>query len=212
MMTLNEWCIIPTIGLVTLLSALILLISTPIVWEPLYEVAIPSDMPEIYKNDANSISQAFWQTTSFDEVNTSLRGGQLAPKETHHFEDVRGLIHFFIIPLCAGLFIITIWKLLIKRAVQWHISLVYLLILGGALAIWGALAWRHMFRTLHWWIFQNDSWILHSKSYTLKLYPYSVWQTASIVIMATLFLLLCILSVLSIRQLLKQRQCTDILL
>ena len=211
-MTLNEWFIIPTIGLVTLFSALILLISTPIVWEPLYQIAIPSETEEVYRSDAKLISQAFWNQSTYHEVNASLQGDQLSQREIDHFEDVRNLVHFFFIPLCAGLFLLVAWKCFTKRAIQWHASLVYFIILGGALATWGALAWRHMFRTLHWWIFQNDSWILSSKSYTLKLYPYSVWQTASIAVMGILFLLLSVLSVLSIRCLLKRRQCTDILL
>ena len=77
---------------------------------------------------------------------------------------------------------------------------------GITLAIWGLVAWRHMFRTLHWWIFQDDSWILPKGCASLILFPYSVWQMVGAVVIVTLFLCLGMLSVLQIIQFKKAKK------
>ena len=194
-----SYCIIPMTAIVTLLSVLILSVSLPPLWTPIYQKAMPSEMHTVFKEDAKKISDGFWQNKSYTEINNDLtatkyRFRTLSKKEITHFEDVRKLVHFFFYPASLGFALLFIWRFIIKKPIHWHISLAYLLFIGGSLAIWGTLAWRHMFRTLHWWIFQDDSWILPDKCYTLILFPYSAWQLVSSIVMGTLASLLLLFS------------------
>ena len=203
-----DYLLIPLLGLITPLSILILAISTPPVWQKIYDTAMPENMHSIYREDAKRISDGFWQDKSYEQIASELNSNKydqrlipktssfrpLSEKEIVHFEDVKRLVHFFFYPAILGLLVLSAWMIWLKRRVLWHISLAYLVLFGGILGLWGLIAWRHMFRTLHWWIFQDDSWILADNAYTLMLFPYSVWQTASVVVLVTLIIILLSLS------------------
>lgn len=192
--------LIPLIALITLLSAIILIVSTALVWEPIYDLALPEGgklKPES-REDAKEISRAYWTGKSYSDINKGFHFVRMRDKEVAHFEDVRALIHFLFIPLGVGLITLAIWKWGLKKRIPWFWSLIYMSFFGAIMAIWGVLAWRHMFQTLHWWIFQDDSWILPKGCYSLHLFPYAVWQTVGTVVLGSLFLLLTGLSILQI--------------
>ncbi len=200
--------IIPMIALITLLSSFILITSTPPIWETIYDTAVPKGgkiKPE-WRLDAKRISRAYWEDKSYTEVNQSLTSTRLYKKEIDHFTDVRKLIHLLVFPLGIGLSILIIWRWVLKQPIGWFYSLLYTSLLGITLAIWSIIAWRHMFRSLHWWIFQDDSWILPKGCASLILFPYSVWQMVGAVVLIALFLSLGVLSVLQMLQSRKSKK------
>ena len=208
---LANYAIVPIIGLLTLLSILILILSLPPVWDVVYRTAMPESIHKLYAEDAKRISDGFWQPTPYTQINqelnfTKYRGNALGAKEIEHFEDVRAMVRSLRYPAIIGLLFLALWRWLAKRPIQWHFSLLYLVLIGGTLAVWGAIAWRNMFRTLHWWIFQDDSWILPKGCYTLKLFPYAVWQLASIVVLSALTLCIVLLLVAPLYRFLKRKK------
>jgi len=210
LMSVANYFIIPLFGMVTLLSILIVLISTPPIWNLIYAKSMPQNMHQNFREDAQQISGAIWTSDSYDDVNKELHVSRirklpiLGTKEVKHFEDVRSLVHFFPYISLLGIIILSVWRLRLRQKIKWHFSLGIFLITAGTLAIWGSIAWRHMFRTLHWWIFQDDSWILPKNCYSLLLFPYSVWQAASITVITTLFIFLTGLSIPRFINLLKK--------
>ena len=200
--------VIPMTALITLLSGFILIVSTPPIWEAIYDMAVPEGgkiKPE-WREDAKQISRAFWGDKNYTEVNQELGSIRLGKKETDHFTDVRDLIHLLFFPLVIGLATLAAWRWGFQQPIRWYWSLLYMSLFGITLAIWGLVAWRHMFRTLHWWIFQDDSWILPKGCASLILFPYSVWQMVGAVVIVTLFLRLGMLSVLQIIQFRKAKK------
>ena len=195
--------VIPFIALLSLFSAVLLLFSTPFIWEKIYlsDSVYPSSnatsMQRYFQQDGMRISDAYWQKKSYEDVNKSLNFPVLKEKEIRHFEDVRQIIRNMFYPLIIGGILLTIWVVFLKKKIAWGMVLLQFAALGGCLATWGVINWRHMFRTLHWWIFQNDSWILPKGCYSLRLFPYAVWQTAAIYLFATLTCLLVALFITS---------------
>jgi len=76
---------------------------------------------------------------------------------------------------------------ILKKDVQKHITAVLLLLFALIAGVWGVYDWRNMFHTLHWWIFQNDSWKLPNRCYSLQLYPYPVWKKSIMLIFVFCF-------------------------
>ena len=183
--------IIPFIALLSVFSAILLLLSTPLIWGYIYKSSTTSPTKEItsiqlsFQQDGMKISNAYWQNKSYKEVNKSLNFPVLKEKEIRHFEDVRNIIRGMFYPLITGVLILLTWVLFFKEKISWGMVLLQFGVLGGCLATWGIVNWRHMFRTLHWWVFQNDSWILPKGCYSLRLFPYAVWQTAAMYLFAT---------------------------
>lgn len=199
-----DFILIPLFGFLAVLSATILIVSTPPVWAPIYQSVMNENLEKKYPafsdkviEDAVTISDGLWSNKSYQEINQSLHFKVLKKKEMAHFEDVRSLLRLLIYPLSAGVLLLFIWSFILKNKIRWYLSLIYCLSLCGSLSLWGLINWRHMFRTLHWWIFQNDSWILPKKSYSLTLYPYSVWQTAAVVVVSLVFFILVTLAIRS---------------
>lgn len=186
---------IPFTALTTLLCGFILLLSTPPIWEAVYDYAMPENQHPQLKKDAFTISKAFWNTSTYEDLNQDFRYRKLGKKEVSHFEDVRTIIRSLIYPLIVGALILLCWHRLLRRNIYWHWSLLQLVVLGGIFAIWGSIHWRHMFHTLHWWIFQNDSWILPKGCYSLILFPYAIWQTACLLLLFSMSFTLIGLSI-----------------
>jgi len=209
--------LIPLLAVITFLSAYAILASTPFIWEPIYDYSMPEGgklKPE-WREDAKTISRAFWNNESYTDINEAFKKTSqrytLHKKEIIHYEEVRDIIHFLFIPFTIGFFTLIIWRWAMKKPIRWRWSLGYVTLGGAALAIWGTLAWRNMFRTLHWWIFQDDSWILPKNCYSLKLYPYAVWQTVGAVVLGALFLSLMILAILEFIASRKERRKIQLL-
>lgn len=169
--------------LVGVACALCVLVATPIVWQPLYPKVMGETMMQyekgpLYLKDEKQISRALWSREGYAAVSERLVAYHLETKEIEHYEDVRNLLHGAL-ALAVGIAILLV---VLRKRIHWQRawlgSFALALILAAANGIWMAIAWRHWFRTLHWWIFQDDSWILPDESYTLFLYQHAVWKVA----------------------------------
>lgn len=185
-MILLSRTIYPIALLIAVNLAATTVISIPALWKAIYPIGIEQrldqfpDKKDTLYEDAYRISDALWTQQTYAQISNQLTIKKLEAKEQKHFEDVR-----FLLKLAAAISL-SLFTLLIyvRKKVHWlttwRFTGIYLLVFGAIFGIWTAISWRHMFRTLHWWIFQNDSWILPENCYTLFLYPYSVWQTAAV--------------------------------
>lgn len=188
--------LLPTVAIATLLSAIILLITTPLIWQKIYRNSMPENMHYKLKSDAFTISDAYWQKRSYEEVNKSLHLPLLKEREIYHFEDVRKKIRSLIIPFILGVGCLIFFHFK-KIYASWLWIWLQLFVISLTLGIWGGVNWRNMFRTLHWAIFWDDSWILPKHCYSLKLFPYAVWQKAGVVLLASLISFLFLINLFS---------------
>jgi len=125
-------------------------------------------------------------------------------KEVYHYEDVRGLIQTAKWTTGGSLILALLGFYLVGWRKVWNSSIASFLVLGAIAGIWMAIYWRGLFRALHWVIFQDDSWILPSKSYSLGLFPHKVWQVAGGAIAA--YILIILISGLILGQVTKKRE------
>ena len=176
-----------------LLSALCVLISAPPVWNMAYRHTMAAKLMAYpkgaeYLEDSKRISEGRWSRDGYETINKSLKAYFLLPVEQKHYEDVRGLLH---LALAVSLLLIAIlWlaqKLVEWRGV-WAWALGVYVALAATFGIWSMISFRHLFRTLHWWIFQDNSWIMPKGSYSLFLYPHAIWKVAVAFVMAGCFL------------------------
>jgi len=182
---------------IVILCSLCVILSLPPVWNTGYRFAMesklmPYEKKELIMEDALLISGGLWSQESYTEISGKLKAYVLNEKEQRHFEDVRKLLRRAIYVVMASVSLLLLFRKSIAWKVAWIYALIFYAIEGIIFWIWSAVAWRHMFRTLHWWIFQNDSWILPKGSYSLFLYPHSVWQMAGTSIFVAFFIILLI--------------------
>ena len=107
-----------------------------------------------------------------------------------HYEDVRHLLNTAKWSTVACLLVSCIGFVLVGWRKVWNAGIAWFLFLGMIAGVWMAIYWRGLFRALHWIIFQDDSWILPDRSYSLGLFPHKVWQMAGGLIAAYVFVLL----------------------
>lgn len=144
-----------------------------------------------YMDDALLISAGLWKNESYAELSEKLKAWVLNTKEQRHFEDVRRLLRRAMIVVASLVPVLFFLRKRIQWRTVWSYALLFYAVEAAIVGIWSAIAWRHMFRTFHWWIFQNDSWILPTGSYSLFLFQHSVWKMAgTYVFLAFLVILL----------------------
>lgn len=128
--------------------------------------------------DGMKVSNNLWDELEYSNVSKSLETLPLNSEEVSHYDDVRHLFSIAIWLTVIGAlvsgygFYTAGWRSIFRAS--FYMGCV--MVITGA--IWSLISWRHMFRTLHWWIFQDSSWILPDGSTSLYLFPYPVWQMA----------------------------------
>ena len=187
----------PCAILIMVLSAAVLFVASPAVWEAFYQA--PEKLSKHGYADGVKIAEHLWDDTAYSQVSTELKGGRLGRREIAHYEDLQHkfsqLLSVFYISLALAIPVVFLRK--VGRTL-W-LSLSWLAGISVAGFIWAMCDWKHFFHTLHWWIFQNDSWKLPWGCYSLQLYPYPVWKAACVIVIGfsvALYLLFFALSFL----------------
>ncbi len=183
--SLVERSVIPLLLHIAVLCLLCVLLSLPPVWNTLYSVTMHSELlsdkrGSLYVKDASIISDALWESTDFKEVSRKLDGYWLGEREQRHFEDVRRLLRRALIVAVGLILALFLLRKLFRWRTVWSYAVIFCVVEVLLFGVWSMVAWRGMFRTLHWWIFQNDSWILPNNSYTLYLFSHEVWKVAGL--------------------------------
>ena len=190
-LAVKKW-LIPIFGLSLLLLIVlgsVVLVSHPVVWEKIHRPVMKEKLKEIHFEDANRITAGLWNSEPYKEISQNLNyWKKMNEKEIAHYEDVRNLLGTarVVIIVCAlsaviG-FLIFGWKKI------WLSSLASFILLGVIAGFWMMIHWHSLFKALHWVIFWDDSWKLPAKSYSLALFPHSVWQQAGGVIAVLIFI------------------------
>lgn len=163
-------------GLVLFISILLfwITISTlPPLWDLLYKMSMGKNGNAA---DSAQIIRALWSGRSFIDISSILSSGKLETKEISHYRDIRHGLYLGLLALTLG----GTYLLSFARGISWRHAtrwtFFFCLIFFAIGTTWALIDWRHFFRTLHWWIFHNKSWMLPLNSTTLALFPYSVWQ------------------------------------
>lgn len=195
MKVIKNRVVVPLLLHICMLCMLCVLVTLPPVWHSIYRVTMGETLSRfehgrLYLKDSALISDGLWSKESYGVIAGKLKGARIGEKEQKHFEDVRKLLRTALY-LSVGLSMV-LW--MARKHIHWPTvwSHALFLFIGEALVsiIWIGISWRHMFRTLHWWIFQNDSWILPNKSYTLYLYPHAVWKALGTVVFSSLLVII----------------------
>lgn len=186
---------IPLVLHATILCALCVVVSLPPLWNIGYRDTMHSKLMSypkgrLYMDDALRISDGLWQNKSYSTISSELKGYWFNSKEKHHYEDVRRLLRRAL--MISGTLLLLL--LLLQSRIIWRTVWSYALLWYGVEAVifgtWITISWNNMFKTLHWWIFQNDSWILPNRSYSLFLYPHPVWKMAGIFVFVSFLMIL----------------------
>lgn len=161
----------------------ITLVTLPPLWDFLYKMSMGQ---KGNVGDSAQVIRALWSGHSFIDLSTQLDTGKLGTKEVAHYRDIRHGLYLGLLVLTLG----GTYLLSFARGISWrHVTrwtLFFCLLLFAIGITWALLDWRHFFRTLHWWVFRDNSWMLPLDSTTLALFPYPVWQwTFSIIATAT---------------------------
>lgn len=187
----------PCAILVMVLAASVLFVASPVVWEAFYQA--PEKLEEHGYSDGVKIAKHLWDSTPYREVSAELQGGRLGRREVAHYEDLQHkfsqLLTVFYVSLLLALPVVFLPRI---RRTLW-LSLSWLAGICVVSFLWALYDWKHFFHTLHWWIFQNDSWKLPWGCYSLQLYPYPVWKGACVIVVSfsvVLYLLFFALSFL----------------
>lgn len=190
----------PLAILLLVLSAAVLFIASPAVWQWYYQA--PEKLGDHGYHDGVKIARHLWDSTPYTEVSAQLKGGRLGPREITHYEDLQvkfsQLTQLFWLSALLALPVLFFKN---TRRFLW-LSLSWLAGIITIGAVWALCDWRHFFHTLHWWIFQNDSWKLPWGCYSLQLYPYPVWKGACVVVVGfslALYLVFFLFSYLRIK-------------
>ncbi|MFK7910517.1 MAG: DUF1461 domain-containing protein [Akkermansiaceae bacterium] len=170
----------------------VLVVAQPTVFKSIYGYAM-SAKPEML-DDGLLIAEELSGTQPYTEINKNLSGGRLGKREIYHFEDIRKkLLTAKVVAVVSlvGMLLVGVacsarWKRVATWSLIWFVSIII------ASAVWAVYSFRHFFRTLHWWVFQDDSWILPKGCYSLRLYPYAVWQVSGVVLAGVVLILLAI--------------------
>ncbi len=202
---MNKKWLIPIFGLLLLTGVVlggVLLISHPSVWNPMHQKVMEKDFKERQKlgdrvtdilfDDAKKISGGLWNDNPYSEISSSLKFKRMNEKEIYHYEDVRGLLTAAKWVSVIALLLAVIGFFMVGWRKVWNASIASFVSLGAVAGVWMLIYWRGLFRALHWVIFQDDSWILPNKSYSLGLFPHKVWQTAGGMIAAYVLIILAL--------------------
>jgi len=171
----------------------VLLVSHPVAWEKIHRVAMKDKLKELHYDDANKITRGLWTDEPYQKISQSLKFRlKMNQKEIEHYEDVRSLLGKakILVAVCAVIavlgFVIVGWK------VVWNAAFVSFILLGVIAGAWMWIDWHSLFKSLHWVVFWDDSWKLPDRSYSLGLFPHTVWKLAGGVIggMVLIFLLI----------------------
>ncbi|MFC4992948.1 DUF1461 domain-containing protein [Rubritalea tangerina] len=193
-----ELVLSPIALLVAILGGALLVVASPLVWSCLFEA--PEGISDYAQEDGELIAYHLWTEKPYSEVSEELKGMALIPREIAHYEDLQEKFQELIKVVGLGALVGLAGVFLSRRPRRVLLSSLLWLVGGaGAAGVWSLIDWRGMFRSFHWWIFQDDSWILPWSSYSLKLYQYSVWKSAmiwmvviSVVFYLVLFIILSI--------------------
>lgn len=185
-----EGLLCPLLLLLCLLTAGVAIVAQPAVFKVIYSYSM-KDQPMLVE-DGMKIAKGLSGHRPYSKINKTLSRGSIGEREIYHFEDIRKKIRTaraVSLVSCVGLLMVGV-----ACAARWWRVLRMSLIWFGSSAVvatvWAMIHFRHFFRSLHWWIFQDDTWILPKGCYSLKLYPYAVWQTAGAVVLIGLLFLL----------------------
>jgi hypothetical protein len=194
---LFAYLVAPIAMLLMLLGGSLLIVASPAMWSYMYDA--PEKLGEFAQEDGELIAEHLWTTKPYSEVSRELQGGRLVHREVVHYEDLQEkFVQLKILVVtCSAIALLSLCFQFRRRVVL--ASLSWLGVICAVGGVWSMYNWRGMFRALHWWIFQDDSWILPWGCYSLRLYPYSVWKGAMVwmvVISAGAYLFLWILSAL----------------
>ena len=187
------WLLSPLALLTAVLGSALLLTASPLIWPKLYTA--PADVSIHAQEDGETIAKNLWTTTPYKEVSRSLKGRRLINDEIHHYDDLqikfRELKNLVIITsLIAAIALYSR-----KRLPVTYLSLAWLVLLSLIGTLWALIAWRHFFQTLHWWIFQDDSWLLPWGCYSLDIFPYLVWKKSMVFMVGySLLVYICIIA------------------
>lgn len=190
--------------LLGLVCGAVVIVSLPQVWRPLHAKVMEPHF-QSYKDgalteralrDGGRISDALWTKEDYGAVSVRLELRKLNAQEVEHYSDVRAMLAKAVW-LVLGFGLLGVVGCVLrgrKRVFYWAMAVAWLLLAIGG--VWAWVDWRGFFRTLHWWIFQDDSWILPDNSYSLGLYPYAMWQAVAIVLTVSVGTLLLLGSLL----------------
>ena len=170
----------------------VLVVSYPVVWEKIHRSAMKGKLKEVHYQDANRITGGLWTQEPYQEISDSLKFRKMNEKEIYHYGDVRSLLGKarILVGICAVLVIIGFMRL--GWLTVWKSGFLSFILLGVILGIWMMIDWHSLFKSLHWVIFLDDSWKLPNTSYSLGLFPHSVWQMAGGVIGGLVLILLLV--------------------
>jgi uncharacterized membrane protein len=178
---LMQGLIVPLCILLAVLISSVLLVASPMVWKSMYEA--PEKLPATAQADGEIIAVNLWSNTPYAEISKTLSGGKLHPREIHHYEDLQKKFT----QMSVAFLLLAAVVLCALRSPRFHkmlwLSVAWLVVISIAGTAWALHDWRDFFRTLHAWIFQNDSWKLPNGCYSLQLFPYPVWKKAMLVMM-----------------------------
>lgn len=151
----------------------IIFFALPPLWDFIYKVSMGTkgDL-----GDSGQIIRALWSGRSLIDVSAQLNSGKLEMKEIVHYRDIRhGLyVGLLALTLVSAYFLSFARVISWRRVFRWAVFFCFFLAASGT--TWALIDWSHFFRTLHWWVFHDNSWILPLDSTTLALFPYAVWQ------------------------------------
>lgn len=177
----------------TILLLLCVAISIPPVWDAAYRNTMETKLFAYpkgaeYLEDSRKISAGLWSGESYATINKGLKAYFLVPVEQKHYEDVRALLRRALVLSAVLLAILLFARKRVEWREVWTWAMALYLALAAAFSIWSVISFRHLFRTLHWWIFQDNSWIMPKGSYSLFLYPHAVWKVAGAFVIVGCFL------------------------
>lgn len=191
---IGEYCFLPISVQCALLLLGVYLVSQPAVFDFIYDQAVDFE-GERYE-DGIAVARALSGEDSFELVSQRLNGGTMGPREIYHFEDVREKLRMASLLLGGSVLILglIIWKVPVHWMRVMKASVLIYVITGLIAAVWAVMNFRSFFRTLHWWVFQDDTWILPNSCYSLKLYPYAVWKWLGGLILGGSFIALLVIT------------------
>lgn len=167
-----------------------MLLAQTAVFKPIYVYSMKNHPALI--QDGLKIADGLSSSKAFKKINRTLEKGRIGMREIAHYEDIRNKISMargfaivsFIFLVMIGVACSAQWRFVMKMTLAWFATVAVMT------TIWAIIDFRHFFRSLHWWVFQDDSWILPDNCYSLMLYPYPVWQALGATLVVGIFVLL----------------------
>ncbi len=180
----------PALLLTFLLLLGVLVVAHPVTFHALYESEMRSS-PALME-DGLTVAYALSGEEPYSEINKELKYVRLEPREIYHYEDVRGKLKLARLITAASL--LGLLVMVFVFSARWHKvaywSLAWFVTLAAGAGVWSFLNFRNFFRSMHWLIFLDDTWILPQHCYSLLLYPYGLWKLVGTVIFGMVLLIL----------------------